>query len=78
MRSWSIEASDVRNDPVIAAESADRLRSQGIKETVSYERIIGCPHEEGCHFPNKTSCSHGPPCPVELRAVEWYRPATHR
>ena len=47
MRSWSTDAVDVRHDPVIAAELADWLRSQGIKDTVSYDRIIGCPHEEG-------------------------------
>jgi len=37
MRSWSIDddASDVRHDPVIAAELADWLRGQGIKDTVS-------------------------------------------
>ena len=47
MRSWSSEAGDVRNDPVIAAELGDWLRSQEIKDTVSSDRIIGCPHEEG-------------------------------
>ena len=47
MRSWSSDAGDVRNDPVIAAELGDWLRSQAIKDTVSSDRIIGCPHEEG-------------------------------
>jgi hypothetical protein len=60
MRSWSTEASDVRNDPVIAAELADWLRSHGIKETVSSERIIGCPHEEGIDYPIGRTC---PLCP---------------
>ena len=60
MRSWSTDASDVRNDPVIAAELADWLRSQGIKDTVSYDRIIGCPHEEGVDYPIGRTC---PQCP---------------
>jgi hypothetical protein len=51
IRSWSTDAGDVRNDPVIVAEVADWLRSQGIKDTVSYDRIIGCPHEEGIDYP---------------------------
>jgi hypothetical protein len=55
MRSWSTDASDVRNDPVIAAELSDWLRSQGIKDTVSHDRIIVCPHEEGGQ-----SCSRRP------------------
>jgi hypothetical protein len=60
MRSWSSDAIDVRNDPVIAAELADWLRSQGITDTVSYDRIIGCPHEEGMDYPMGRSC---PRCP---------------
>ena len=35
VRRWSTDASDVRNDPVIAAELADWLRNQGIRDTVS-------------------------------------------
>ena len=60
IRSWSTDASDVRNDPVIAAELADWLRSQGVKDTVSHDRIIGCPHEEGIDYPMGRTC---PQCP---------------
>ena len=60
MRTWSTDAGDVRNDPVIAAELADWLRSQGIKDTLSYDRIIGCPHEEGIDYPIGRTC---PQCP---------------
>jgi hypothetical protein len=45
---------------VIAAELADWLRSQGIKNTLSYEWIIGCPHEEGIDYPIGRAC---PECP---------------
>jgi len=57
MRSWSTDAGDVRNDPVIAAELADWLRRQGVKDTISHDRIIGCPHEEGIDY-------QGPTCPL--------------
>ena len=60
MRSWSADAGDVRNDPLIAVELADWLRSQGVKDTVSYDRIIGCPHEEGIDYPIGRTC---PQCP---------------
>ena len=60
MRSWSTDAGDIRNDPVAATELADWLRSQGIKDTVSYDRIIGCPHEEGIDYPIGRTC---PQCP---------------
>ena len=60
MCSWSTDAGDMRNDPVIAAELADWLRSQGVKDTVRYGRIIGCPHEEGIDHPIGRTC---PRCP---------------
>ena len=60
MRSWSSDAGDVRNDRVIAAEVADWLRDQGIKKTLGYDRIIGCPHEEGIDYPMGRPC---PRCP---------------
>jgi hypothetical protein len=36
------------------------LRSEGIKDTVSHDRIIGCPHEEGIDYPIGRTC---PQCP---------------
>src|SRR5437667_6784028 len=60
MRTWSTDAGDIRHDPLIAAEVADWLHSQGIKETLNYDRIIGCPHEEGIDYPMGRTC---PRCP---------------
>jgi hypothetical protein len=45
---------------MIAAELADWLRTQGIKDTLRYDRIIGCPHEEGIDYPMGRIC---PRCP---------------
>ena len=44
LRSWSTDEGDVRNDRAIAAEVADWLHRQGIKDTVSYDRIIDKRH----------------------------------
>ena len=60
MRSWSTDIGDVRHDPMIAAEVADWLRSQGIRDTLSYDRIIGCPHEEGIDYPMGRACAACP------------------
>jgi len=60
MRTWTSEANDVRDDPLIAAEVADWLRAQGVRDTLSYDRIIGCPHEEGIDYPMGRPC---PQCP---------------
>lgn len=60
MRSWNTDTIDARHDPLIAAELTDWLRSEGIKDTVSHDRIIGCPHEEGIDYPIGRTC---PQCP---------------
>jgi hypothetical protein len=60
MRTWTTETGDVRQDPTIAAEVAGFLRRHGAKNTVSSERIIGCPHQEGIDYPMGRSC---PTCP---------------
>jgi hypothetical protein len=61
MRSWSTDgAGDIRDDRVIATEMADWLKNQGIKHTVSHDRIIRCPHEEGADYPMGRAC---PRCP---------------
>jgi hypothetical protein len=60
MRSWNTDTIDVRHDPLIAAELTEWLRSEGIKDTVSHDRIIGCLHEEGIDYPIGRTC---PQCP---------------
>jgi hypothetical protein len=60
MERWSVESGDVRNDPVVAAHLMSFLASFGVKNTVSHDRIIGCPHEEGIDYPMGRTC---PRCP---------------
>lgn len=62
MRSWSTDASDVRNDTVIAAELADWLRSQGIKDTVSDGRIQVARMRRGIDYPIGRTCPQCPFC----------------
>jgi hypothetical protein len=60
MRTWTTHAVDVRFDRAIAAEVAGFVQQHGAKETVSADRIIGCPHEEGIDYPLGRTC---PRCP---------------
>jgi len=46
-RTWTTQAVDVRHDPTIAADVASFVRQHDVKQTVTADRIIGCPHEEG-------------------------------
>jgi hypothetical protein len=50
----------VRHDPTIAAEVDTFLRQHRAKESVTTDRIIGCPHEEGIDYPMGRTC---PRCP---------------
>jgi hypothetical protein len=61
MESWTLEAGDVRNDPVVAAHLAAWLKSHGVKDTITTDRIIGCPHQEGIDYPMGRAC---PQCPL--------------
>lgn len=60
MRTWTTHAVDVRHDPTIAAGVADFLREYGVKHTVTSDRIMGCPHQEGIDYPMGRNC---PRCP---------------
>src|ERR1017187_8417860 len=57
---WLINTGEIRNDPTIAAEIADFFKRHGVKQTVTADRITGCPHEEGVDYPMGRKC---PRCP---------------
>ena len=57
---WFVETGDARNDPAVGAEVAAFFKQYGVKETAVYDRITGCPHEEGVDYPMGRSC---PQCP---------------
>ncbi len=60
LRAWTTQATDVRKDPAISAEVAAFLKESGVSQTMTYGRIIGCPHEEGLDYPMGRVC---PRCP---------------
>ena len=57
---WITQVGDVRNDPLISAEVVDFLKRHGVRETVTGDCIMGCPHEEGIDYPLGGVC---PQCP---------------
>jgi hypothetical protein len=59
-RTWTTQALDVRHDPVIAGDVGSFVEEHGAKQTVTDDRIIGCPHEEGIDYPLGRTC---PRCP---------------
>ena len=60
LRKWFTESTDIREDRAISEEIAAYLREHGVKQTISPDRIIGCPHEEGVDYPVGEAC---PKCP---------------
>lgn len=60
MQTWTTQAVDVRHDSSVAAEVAHFLRQHSVNESVTSDRIIGCPHEEGVDYPMGRTC---PRCP---------------
>lgn len=60
MRTWLNDATDVRRDPAIAADVASFVGQHRVTESVTTDRIIGCPHQEGIDYPMGRVC---PRCP---------------
>jgi hypothetical protein len=60
MRTWTTHMVDARRDPVIAAEVTEFLRQHGVRDSVTADRIIGCPHQEGVDYPVGRACPHCP------------------
>lgn len=57
MRSWLLEAGDVRRDPAIAAAILGFIEEHGALSVAMADGIIGCPHQEGIDY-------EGEWCPV--------------
>lgn len=60
LRRWFVETGDIRNDLTIDGEVADFFKQHGVIQTVSADRITGCPHEEGVDYPMGRPCPHCP------------------
>jgi hypothetical protein len=57
---WFVQGGDIRQDPTIAAEVAEFFKRHGVKQSTTYDRILGCPHEEGIDYPEGEVCPHCP------------------
>ena len=58
-KSWTT-VEDVRRDPFVAKNLSEFLLERGVKETVTSDRILGCPHQEGIDYPVGRTCPHCP------------------
>lgn len=68
MERWFVQEGDIRKDRAIATEISQFLRLHGVKSVVMTETIIGCPHEEGIHYPEGGVC---PMCPFWAHRNRW-------
>jgi hypothetical protein len=59
-RKWYTDGSELRADEKIGMEIVEYLKEHGVKQTISPDKIYGCPHEEGIDYPEGESC---PQCP---------------
>jgi len=57
---WFDNEQDVRQNPRVLNEILDCLEEYGAKRVAMFDRILGCPHEEGTDYPDGETC---PECP---------------
>ena len=50
-RTWTSDENDLRHDAATKAEILAFVGMHGVRETVTADRIIGCPHQEGLDYP---------------------------
>ena len=60
MKRWRSDELDLRFDEETVFEISAFLREHGVLSVTMFDRIIGCPHEEGIDYPEGESC---PECP---------------
>ena len=59
-KKWSSESKDIKNDNQILKEISDYLNLSKVDSVARIERVMGCPHEAGIHYPEGMPC---PACP---------------
>jgi hypothetical protein len=68
MERWFSQVSDVRTDPGINAAVLQLIGEHKVRSVAMYDRIIGCPHEEGVDYPLGEAC---PRCPFWASRDRW-------
>ena len=51
MEKWIVQGGDIRQNPGIMTAVTDFIKRHHAVETVTYDRLLGCPHEEGIDYP---------------------------
>jgi hypothetical protein len=57
---WMVQGGDIRQDSSITVAVADFIKRHHAVETVTNDRLLGCPHEEGIDYPLGQVCPHCP------------------
>jgi hypothetical protein len=65
---WFSSTSDVRTDAQINGAILEFIERHGARSVGMYDRIIGCPHEEGVDYPEGKTC---PQCPFWSTRDRW-------
>jgi hypothetical protein len=60
LRTWTTDVGDIRHDLTVADEVAAFARQHHARDTITPDRITGCPHQEGIDYPLGRTC---PRCP---------------
>src|ERR1700730_8249031 len=54
---WFCKTTDARTDPEITEAIVRFIDQHGVKSVAAFDRIFGCPHEEGTDYPEGEKCS---------------------
>jgi hypothetical protein len=68
MQRWFTQTGDVRTDPEINTAILQLIGQHCVRSVAMYDRIIGCPHEEGVDYPVGEKC---PRCPFWASRDRW-------
>lgn len=67
LRRWVSEQGDLRRDGERLEEVSALFKQYGVRSVVMFDRIIGCPHEEGVDYEGETC----PACPFWAGRDRW-------
>ena len=60
MEKWFVENGDIRKDSGVMDATITFIKRHHAARTVTYDRVYGCPHEEGIDYPEGEVCPHCP------------------
>ena len=66
---WRSTETDARSDAAIARQIGEFIETHAARSVVLFDRIIGCPHEEGIDYPEGGGTC--PRCPFWANRDRW-------